>query len=378
MFRKKNIVLACFALNLSFFSCKKDDDQKPELQIPGTYDATNFEANTPTQAGVLARLKVLVDSVKKGRNNANQLNYNTLLDLFNAGNPSLSSLNSNYYKEKLTGTEGWLKAAADASKGTYTPAAPDDTDEGGTFGGYLFDENGLEPEQIIEKGMFGAVLFNHANQLLKENLTAQKVDQVIAITGSNPTFPNTNTASKTAKPDGFFATYIARRDKNDGAGFYSILKSNYIKLQAALKAEDDFTKEANEAKAAILSTLEMTNAATIINYCHSVRTTMSKTSPTDSEKGSALHALSEAIGFLHGYRMLDAGFTKITIAQIDQNLELMNAPYNGTPTCYKFVTVPETQLDRLLQVINNLKSIYGFSDQQIEDFRKNWITEQGR
>jgi hypothetical protein len=136
--------------------------------------------------------------------------------------------------------------------------------------------------------------------------------------------------------------------------------------------------EASEASDAILLNLEKVNAATIINYCHLVVSLLSKTNPTESDKANALHALSEAIGFLHGYRLLNPGFSRITTEQIDRNLERMNAPVQGQAACYRFVTQPETELVKLQQVISELKSIYGFSDQQIEDFRKNWITEQGR
>ena len=59
-------------------------------------------------------------------------------------------------------------------------------------------------------------------------------------------------------------------------------------------------------------------------------------------------------------------------------LTLLNAPVGGTPQSYLFVTDALNQLPKLQQVIAKLKNLYGFSDQEIEDFKKNWVKEQGR
>jgi hypothetical protein len=69
---------------------------------------------------------------------------------------------------------------------------------------------------------------------------------------------------------------------------------------------------------------------------------------------------------------------KITDTQIDAILTLLNAPANGTPTSYKFITEPVTELPKLTQIITQLKGIYGFTDAEIEEFKNNWITLQGR
>lgn len=357
-------------MTVVFVACKKEI---PTLIIPSTYESANYTSNVATETTILNNLSNITTEAKKGRKTGAKVSMDSLLFWFNNGNPSLNSSNTAYYNGKLVSE--YFTEIAKASGNTYTPSETI-SGEGGTFGGYLFDENGLEMEQMIEKGQFGSVLYNHANSLLSGNLTIETVDKVIAIFGANPTFPNTPTASKTAKPDKFMANYAARRDKNDGKGYYSQMKNAFLKLQAAIKGGSDYNKEREEAIAEILLTWEKVNASTIINYCHSVIATMSKTSTTDAEKGASLHAYGECVGFIAGWKNVNN--KRISDSQIDEVLALLNAPSNTKPTSYQFITDPINQLPKLTQVIAKLKSIYGFSDAEIEDFKSNWVSVQGR
>lgn len=349
---------------------------RPDLVMPASYDGSSFSANTVSERAVLDQLKNLVDTLKKGRTAGKSILLADLNTLYNSGSPSLASLTSPYYQQKINQTDGWLEDAAKASGGIYQPGPP--VGEGGVFVSYLFDENGLEPEQLIEKGLFGSLLFKLANEYLAGPISLKAVDRALAILGGNPSFPNSPTATNVSDPDIQFFTYVSRRDKNDGNGFYTQLKVQFIKLQAAVKAGKDYEKEQQEAAAQIRLLLEQVNGATIVNYCHAIISAMSSTNPTDLQKAGALHSLGECIGFLHGYRQLPSGNRKISDLQIDENLALLQAPIQAIPTCYKVVTSPETELNKLSQVIENMKLIYGFSGQQMEDFKKNWVNEQGR
>jgi len=371
----KYLLILILALFL-FDSCKEKEKQRPALQVATSYDSTNFQSNSTTQRTVLSQLKSLVDEIKKARTSGTVVNAAALKTLFNVGNPNLSGVGTTYFADKIQGTNGWLEEAAKASGSTYTPGPP--VGEGGVFGAYLFDENGLELEQMVEKGQFGSVQYKHFTDLAKQPVTVATVDQMLAIFGSNPTLPNTPTASKTARPDAFFAVYACRRDKNDGTGYYSLIRDNFLILQSAVKAGNEYDVEKNAALEKIRINWEKANAGTIINYCHAIVSTLSKTTLTNTDKASALHALGECIGFLQGYKTIDQVYKKITDTQIDQMLELLQAPANATPTCYKVVTNPETELSKISLAITQLKSIYGFTDAEIEDFKKNWVAEQGR
>lgn len=363
-------------LFLALFSAACGEKEKAPLIIPANYDGASFVANTATQDAVRTQLEALVAETKKGRTNGVVVDFSTLTQLYNAGNPSLKSITTSYYADRLDGAGNWLDQLSQASGGAYTPGTP--AGQGGTFGAYLFEENGLEIEQMVEKGLFGAALYNHAVTLMQGNLSPASADQLVRIFGAHPDFPNTPTAANAANPDKFMANYAARRDKNDGTGLYSQMETAFIELQAALKAGNEYNDERDRALAKIRLTWEKVNAGTIINYCHSVISTMSATNPTDANKASALHAYGECVGFIHGWRTIPQAYKQITDTEIDEVLALLNAPYNATPTSYKFITDPLNELPKLTQVINKLKAEYAFTDQEIEDFKKNWVAEQGR
>jgi hypothetical protein len=348
------------------------------LEIATTYNDANFATQASTQTAVVTQLVNITNEAKKGRVNGTLVTKTALDNLFNAGNPSLSGVSTSYFKGKLEGTNGWFDELAKASGGTYTPSATIQV-QGGTFGGYLFDENGLEMEQMIEKGMFGAVLYKHFTDLITGNITEETPHKIIAIFGAKPAFANSGSNNVTAdKRDLAMANYASRRDKNDGNGFYAQFKKQILKLQSAIKAGNDYNQERNEAIAELKLIWEKVNKATIINYCHAVIATMSSTTTTDAQKASALHAYGECVGFIHGWRTIAQDQKRITDTQIDEILTLLNAPHNATPTSFKFITDPTNELPKLQQIITKIQQIYGFTTQEIEDFKKNWVTEQNR
>jgi predicted small lipoprotein YifL len=358
---------------IALVGCK---DKKP-LAVPGAYVSADYSTNTTTQYQVRNQLDALVNEAKKGRTVGAIVDYNTLLNLYITGSPSLKNITTPYYNGRLEGEGNWLSELARSSGFGYMPGVT--SGQGGTYNGYLFDENGLEMEQMVDKGLFGAALYNHAVTLMQQpTLTAATVDQILAIYGAHPDFPNTPTVGKATNPDKFMANYAARRDKNDGTGLYTQMQSHFITLKAAIEAGDDYNEERDEALENIQLTWEKINAGTVINYCHSVISIMSATNVTEADKGRALHAYGECVGFLHGWRTINSNFKQLTDIEIDTLLVFLNAPYNATPESYKFITDPVNQLSKLQIVIDLLKNKFGFTTQEVEDFRKNWVAEQGR
>jgi hypothetical protein len=377
--KKISIILGTLLLAGSITSCKKDEKEKAKLEIPSSYDGTNFNANTVSQDSLIKQIIAITDLGKLGRNSSYTISKLDLDNLFTNGSPSLASEITSEYKSKFESVNGWFDELAKASGKTWLPKAPSDGDHGGVYGGYLFDENGLEFQELIEKVNFKAVLYNHALKLMQSEITLATVDQLVAIFGAKPAFANSASNNVAADiRDRAMANYAARRDKNDGNGMYSRIKKAFITLQAAIKAGDDYQDEQNQALKDIKLLWEKISMATVVNYCHSPIVKLSLTNPTDNDKGSALHAINEGIGFLYGIKAINQNNRKITDVQIDEILALFNAPSVGTATVYKFASDPVTELPKLEQAIDKLKAIYGFSTQEIEDFKTNWVSSQGR
>jgi hypothetical protein len=381
MQRLSFMLRAAYALFFSsmLVACEDDNKTKDPLVIPSAYDGAAFTTNAAAQLTARTALINLTNEMKKGRVNGTKVDLTALTNFYTQGTPSLKSYTTSFYNAKIEGANGYLSELNKASGGTFTP--DNRSGNGGTYGGYLFDENGVEMEQMVEKGLFGAALYNQAVVLMKGHagFTPANADQLLAFYGASVNFNSSDDAAKHgASVDRFMANYAARRDKNDGKGLYTQLKTQFIRLQAAAKQEPNYHDDLLNALDQIASLWEKANAATVINYCHSAVSTLSSTSTTEAQKGAALHSLNEAMGFLQGWKTIDAGYRRITDAQIDEYLALLNVPATGTPTPYSFLTDPVNQLPKLQQLISKLQTLYQFSTQDVEDFKRNWVKEQGR
>ena len=368
----KNITVALF-IATTFVACKKD---KEDLQIPDSYNGSTFEANTTQEYEIRSQLKTLTDEMKKGRVNGVTVDASTLNDLYSAGTKSLSSITISQYNAQIPALFNELAAA---SGGTYDATLPV-SGQGGTYGGsskYLFDENGVELEQLVEKGLFGAALYNYtASQILTGDVDQAKLDKALALFGANPSFANSSDGSKHQNPDVFGAVYAARRDDNSGNGIYLTVKKNFIKAQAAIKAGSDYNEERDEAVAEILLNWEKALAATVINYSFDGISRLSSTTPDDAYRAGALHSLGEGVGFAGGLKFIAR--KKIKDSTIDAVLTKLKYPYGGPGTMHEFVKNPAQTVADLQEIVNLLKQEYGFSDVEVESFKKNWVAEQQR
>lgn len=357
----------------AFVACKKD---KEALQIPDSYDGSTFEANTTQEYEIRLQLKTLTDEMKKGRVNGTTVDAGVLNSLYTSGTKSLSSIAISQYNAQIAAL---LNELAAASGGTYDATLPV-SGQGGTYGGsskYLFDESGVEIEQLVEKGLFGAALYNYASsQILTGNIDQAKLDKALALFGANPTFPNSSDGSKHQKPDVFGAVYAARRDDNAGDGFYLSLKRNFIKAQAAVKAGSNYNEERDEAITEILFNWEKALAATVINYSFDGINKLSSTTPDDASRAGALHSLGEGVGFAAGLKFI--ANKKIKDSTIDAVLAKLKYPYGGPGTMHELVKSPTQAVADLQNIVDVLKQEYGFSTAEIEGFKKNWVLEQQR
>ncbi len=357
-----------FSATVFITSCSSDEKVAP-LTLPATYNAANFQTNTVAEYTLRNNFRTFVSELQKGRVAGVALDGNALRTLYEKDNPSISSITLAPTRATMNSLFAEIDKASKGSMYQFGKSAAENGN-GGTNNGYLFDETGLELEQILDKGSFGAAFYNQA-ALLAANPTAANLDKILALYGSNPTFPNTPTATKTPQPDFFMANYAARRTKgNDTQGLYVQLRNAFIKAQAAMAAGDKYNKDRDEAFADIFLTWEKANAATVINYLFDVETKLSSAAIDDKLRASAMHSYGECVGFLLGFKGIAK--KKITDAQIDDALLKMNST-----TPFRIVGSP-TEIAKLVQVRRDLQAIYGFTNAEMEDFKQNWVTVEGR
>lgn len=369
----KNILLSSFALVAALFisSCSSDSPVNPDSQIPSTYDSSSYNASIEMYSQTLTNFGLYVNEIKKGRVSGTQVQAGTLTSLYNQGSISLNTMTSVYYKDVIQNS---IQELARSSGGTYDPMKTvEENGHGGVYGAYLFDEYGLEHEQILEKGFFMSGMYNEVfTKVLSENSVAA-VDRAINLFGAHYRFPNSGTATKHEFPDRFSANYAARRDDNSGNGLYFACKKNFIEIRHWTVNQN--AEKRTEAINNLKKNWEKVIAATAINYGYDVVAKLSKSAPNVSDISGALHSLSELIGFIKGMKGLNGLI--ITDAQINEILALANAPVDGTATPYLFVKEPQS-LTKLNSVVTKLQAIYGFTPAEMDLFKRNLVTEQSR
>ena len=386
------------AVGLIFFaSCKKDDKvtvpPPPELQIPMFYDSTGYAANVVTESQVRAQLAALTRQMQVGRHMDSAVTLAALQTLYNG--TTLRAVTGASYQAKVdTALRELARASGKGVRYAWENAPNGDggvipTTVGGRTG-YLYDEHVLEMEQVVEKGLFAAAMYNHAVSLISAgNITEATIDRLVEIYGAKPGFGN-NERNSDPNRDRFSAQYAARRsDTANANSLYAQIKRNLITAKAAVKAGSAFNQLRDQALADFKLNWEKALAATVINYCHSTLDGLRAPNRDDGIVTGAMHAYGEAVGFLSGWKAVPPSQRRITDAQIDELLGLLRAPYDQTANAQSYLFLSQSsvtaQLFRLdgrdvpdTGVIERLAQIYGFSNQEVEDFRRNWVNVQNR
>ena len=157
-------------LSMVLIGCEESTGTVP-LNIPDTYPGENFSQNAEAQLQLVDQSAALTALMKEGRSGTAVPHA----DLLTAVNPLRPHVTPSFQSVM----DVYLLRLAQASGGsTYDPMkAPGENGSGGVYGGYLFDENGIEMEQLVEKGLFGAMSYNHAVQIMKNsNLTHKELE----------------------------------------------------------------------------------------------------------------------------------------------------------------------------------------------------------
>ncbi|MCU0331059.1 MAG: hypothetical protein MUC47_08815 [Candidatus Kapabacteria bacterium] len=355
-------------------SCSDDatTPTKQPLQVPAVYDSTSWRTNAATELGVRAALTTLTATMQAGRTQGTVVQLSAMQEQFSGMSPVTTPL----YRDVVS---SWAGELAKASGNTYDPRKPvAENGEGGVFGGYLFDEYGVEPEQVIEKGLFAGAMYNHALSLMDREPSVAAVDGLLAVYGAHPAFANTGTSGKPNR-DVHVANYAARRsDTANRQSYYERIKTALLTARAAASAGTEYSEEYRNALATFRRLWEEVTMATVVNYLHSAIATMQNPSPTDAQLGAAMHAVGEAVGFSWGFKGIRSDRRIVTDTQIDELLGLMNVPATENKNMATLFLNPQAGIVALDAARTRIKNIYGFTDSQIEDFRINYVSSQKR
>lgn len=343
---------------LTFTSCD-DDDATPQLEIPTTYVSASYSANTTAEGTVIDELSAMTSDVNAAESNAQSTTVAAI-----SYPATLSSVTLSTYSGYISNWLVEIVNAANDDDGFQNPGAgmPADGEEGGLLGSRLLDEYGLELEQMVQKGSFGAALYNHALTVVNGDLSsAAAIDKLVEIHGTDASFdPSSTTAA---------ATYSRRRsNQTTQTGFFYDIKTSLITAKAAIEGGSDFDDERDQALADYLLAWEKSNFATVIYYCNATKTQLQAAGDDEAALGNALHAYAEGVAFAAGFKGVSN--KQITDAQIDSILALLLAPAGESPESYRFLN-DATLLGNLDQIITDIQGIYGFTDAEVNTFYVN-------
>ena len=354
----KKLVLSSLAVTALFAtSCKKEKnnitpDPTPSqaLTIPYTslttsssYLSTFVDAagtSTVSFSGQTARtdmLKELDSYMKKGTSSV--IDATKMQNMFQHQNSPFTDpdLNANTSKVISSKTAGSLSASeADAERqrfigymqklATVSQSYNQTAVQGqaGLLGGKrLVDENGIEYNQIIAKGLIGALMLDQISNVYL-GTGKQDVDNETPKEGKNYTTMEhhwdeaygylTRNATYPVKGSELFLGEYARQGAGVHGGADQLFFA-FLKGRAAIVNKDYTTRD--EQIAYIRAELEKAVATVAISY-------LNKTNAA-SDDASRFHALSEGVGFIYSLRYAYAA--KMSGAKSD---ELMNKLMNKT------------------------------------------------
>ncbi|MEL6670705.1 MAG: DUF4856 domain-containing protein [Bacteroidota bacterium] len=260
--------------------------------------------------------------------------------------------------EAADGTSGFLSE----TYGTGTPATADNA-------GYLVDANGIEYQQVIEKGLMGAVFFYQAMEIYLSSdrmgeignddvedgktytLMEHYFDEAFGYFGVPVDYPATTDGVR------YWGKYTQARNDGTGTGRFTYpginqtLSDAWRKGRAAIVAKDYTARD--EAIDVIVSNWEKVIASTAADYMERAKDSRS---PSQYKKH---HYLSEAIGFSLALKYHFEGGNGLVAPKFDKaKLDASLAIVGPTTNLW---TLTDAQLD---EAIGNL--ISAFSNGVIE------------
>lgn len=384
-FKMKNNILAVVCVLVLISCTKRQVINKIENVVEiGTYEVSGFVNNTTNERAFIQNCNYLTAEIRKGSSGtlndsinglySRTLEFNTLKSILEAksGDLSISSLApSNYSTLIVDENSGYLKKADLASRNSHFDPRSNNlnTSNGGRFrqyNGYLFDKYGMDLVEINDKMLYSLLYQKVFGELLTiEKINLTNLDKALVYYGAPTSF--TNGISNTSAKDQFVALCAASRDNAYGrgnGGYYSIIKTQFISLQKQLVSNSNNKESVGLKIDSIRLNWEKALMATAIYKLRLCTGGFNSSSASDSVFAKSLHDFSGAVGLIKSFKGLTV--TKIiTDAQLIEVLDLLYA-HNITDASNPLMLTKDS--DRISKAILKLKSIYKFSDIQVNSY----------
>jgi hypothetical protein len=343
------------ALTAGFFAvaCESDDAVTPTTEVPTTYNFENVDHSGQLQR--IQMLQQLVGEVNKGK--TEPVTADQLIDIYE-NRIDLLETDKNLASKTYT-------AAKDSIYALFNHVAAlsgnaDNLVENGTSS-YLVTAEGLEPAQLIAKGLMGSVLYWQATAVYlgeeKMNADNSKVtegqgtamqhhwDEAFGYFGVPADFPENDGTAEGATAENkawFWGSYSNQRASQ--LDVRQDIMDAFIKGRAAIGRNDMIARD--EAIATIREKWDILAAANVVHYINAAMK-----AKNEDRMGAYYHNWSEGAAFAQALQYNPA--REIT----NEEFALLIQLFGKNP---KESTVEDLQEANLL-----LKDIYQFTDAQL-------------
>ncbi|HZH86040.1 MAG TPA: DUF4856 domain-containing protein [Brumimicrobium sp.] len=307
-------------------SCTYANSDGVSYTVPTTYVFKDVNGNSTVsydgQIDRLTQLEEMVVVMKSGTDGP--VSAQLLLDMYsNTGNnfsfASSKQLEDKTFTNDVQMFKDWMADLATASNDFAQVAS---TGQAGVLisgsSKYLFNANGYEPVQLIEKGLMGAVFMNQAvNGYFSD--AKMNVDNTVAVDAANgkhytamehhfdEAFGYFGVASDfpSSIPNSFWGKYCNNRDADLNSN--SVMMNNFLKGRAAISNNDMANR--NAAIQNIRVMWETISAKQAVAYLNSAVGNLI------NDKAKAFHALSEAYAFAWNLRYAPLETRRMSVSE---------------------------------------------------------------
>jgi hypothetical protein len=343
----KSLLAPILLLSLALSSCK--DKDKPDYEVPDTYNFENvFYGGQTERLNMLEEMDAYMQSAETP---GTPLDAQVLKDMFANQSDLFSFTSVKQLKDKcfsldVSLVESWMDSIAVASQSTVA-GGPGVAGVVQSAGGskYLLSANGIDYDELIVKGLMGAVFYYQATAVyLSDDKIGPAVDntqvtpgegtdmehhwdEAFGYLGVPKDFPVNITGAR------FFGEYCLERDALLNTS--DVLMTAFLTGRAAISGKDMETKNAQVP--VIRNTWELVIAGTILHYLNGARTNF-------ADDALRCHQLTEAAGFTRALRynptkkitdaqwqtaldLIGDNFYTITLNNIDAARDLISAAY---------------------------------------------------